>query len=187
MLTRRRFIATAAAAGLAGCSGDSGGETVEEPSGLAVTSPAFAEGGSIPEEFTADGADRSPPIQVDGLPAEARQLALIADDPDAPSPPFTHWLLWAIPADRDEIPAGVPQGRLVPSLGNARQGRNDFDELGYRGPAPPAEDDAHTYRFTAYALDSAPGVEAGATRGTLREGFQDSVVASGRLTGEYDR
>lgn len=188
MQTRRTFLGTAAIALLAGCSGSGGGgATVESPGGLTVTSPAFENGGTIPVEFTADGADRSPPIHVAGIPDDARRMALIADDPDAPSPPFTHWLIWSIPADREQLPAGIPQQKRVASLGSAKQGTNEMEEIGYSGPAPPKEDGPHTYRFTVYALESSPGVEAGAERAALEAGIRGNVVASGRLTGEYDR
>lgn len=188
MRTRRSVLGTAAAVLLAGCGGSgTDGATVESPGGLEVTSPAFEEGAAIPVEFTDDGADRSPPIHIAGTPADARRLALVADDPDAPSPPFTHWLLWNLPADREQLPAGIPREEQVQSLGGARQGTNDFDEVGYRGPAPPEEDGPHTYRFTVFALESTSGVSAGADRGTLEAGIGGSVLASGRLTGEYDR
>lgn len=185
MQTRRAFLGTAAMVALAGCGGN--GQTPESPGGLTVTSPAFDEGESIPAQFTVDGADESPPLHVEGVPDGARTLALVVDDPDAPSGTFTHWLVWSIPADRTQLRAGIPQQQTVADLGSARQGTNDFGEIGYRGPAPPEGDGPHTYRFTVYALDADPDLAAGAERGALETALTGTVIASGRLTGEYER
>ncbi|MEF8775402.1 MAG: YbhB/YbcL family Raf kinase inhibitor-like protein [Haloarculaceae archaeon] len=186
MIPRRRVLAAAVAAPLAGCS-DGNTVTVGSPGGLTVTSPAFETGGTIPTEYTGDGADRSPPLSIGGVPAEAVTLALVVDDPDAPSGTFVHWLLWNVPGDRADIPAGVPQRETVADLGGARQGTNGFDELGYRGPLPPSGDGPHTYRFTVYALDTDLNVEAGARRDHLEEALAGPILASGRLSGEYER
>jgi Raf kinase inhibitor-like YbhB/YbcL family protein len=187
MRRRRSVLGTAAAVLLAGCGGSgTDGPTLESPGGLDVTSPVF-EGAAIPVEDTDDGADRSPPVRVGGTPDDARRLALVADDPDAPPLPFSHWLFRNVPADRERLPAGIPQAARVASLGGAKQGTNDFDEVGYRGPAPSADDGPHTYRFTVYALESATGGSVGAGRGELEAAIGGSVLASGRPAGEYDR
>ena len=186
MITRRDLLAVGVAAALAGCSGG-GTPTVESPGGLSVTSSAFEEGGQIPPEYTGDGADRSPPLDIDGVPEGAVSLALLVDDPDAPGGTFVHWLLWNLPPDRTTLPAGVPQRERLPAFGDVRQGTNGFDEIGYRGPRPPSGDGPHTYRFTVYAVDEQLELSAGARRRKLDAALAGSVVASGRLTGEYER
>ena len=186
MVTRRSLLATGVAAALAGCS-SGGPETVESPGGLTVTSSAFEEGGQIPTEYTGDGDDRSPPLALSGVPDAAVTLAVVVDDPDAPGGTFVHWLLWNVPADRSTLPAGLPQRERLPAIGDARQGTNGFDELGYRGPLPPSGDGPHTYRFTVYAVDDRLELSAGARRRKLDAALAGSVVASGRLTGEYER
>lgn len=197
---RRGFLRTcglvAVGTGLAGCTMDGGGSengsngdvtTVSPVEGFTLRSAAFSEGDSIPRKYTNDGDDVSPPLSVAGVPDDADTLTLIVDDPDAPSGSFYHWLLWNVPADTSEIPEGINQARRVPELGDAHQGTNGFGELGYRGPRPPKEDGPHTYRFTLYAVDGSLNVQAGARYPQVDEALSGSVVATARLTGEYDR
>ena len=110
---------------------------------MKITSSAFQEGGNIPSKFTCDGSDTSPPLQITGIPSEAKSLVLIADDPDAPGGLFTHWLVWNIPPQTNSIAEGsAPKGV---------QGTNDFGKSGYRGPCPPPG--THRYSFKIFALD----------------------------------
>ena len=110
---------------------------------MKITSSAFQEGGNIPSKFTCDGSDTSPPLQITGVPSEAKSLVLIADDPDAPGGLFTHWLIWNIPPQTNSIAEGsAPKGVL---------GANDFGKSGYRGPCPPPG--IHRYSFKIFALD----------------------------------
>ena len=73
---------------------------------MKITSSAFQEGANIPSEFTCDGADTSPPLQIADIPSEAKSLALIVDDPDAPGGLFTHWLVWTIPPQTSAVGEG---------------------------------------------------------------------------------
>ncbi len=212
-MRRRRLLSGLLAAttvGLAGCGGDGGGSggdgtdgesgdasdgdatptptgTVDGAGALGVTSSAFADGESIPERYTADGADVSPPLSVSGVPDDAAALAVVVDDPDAPSGPFTHWLLWNVPADTTAIPEDQPRQETLPDLGGAAQGTNDFGGVGYRGPSPPSGDDPHRYRFRAFALASALDLEPGAERSAVLSAAEDAAVATGTLTGTYGR
>ncbi|WP_247009096.1 YbhB/YbcL family Raf kinase inhibitor-like protein [Halorientalis litorea] len=198
MPTRRAVFGcvTGALCTLAGCTTLDGGDgvdtadpatTVDSGSDTRLTSSAFANGETIPTKHTGDGADVSPPLSLAGVPGAIASLALVVDDPDAPDGTFVHWLLWGLPPETREIPEHVPQARRVPSLGDARQGTNGFGELGYRGPRPPEGDGPHTYRFTLYALDSTVNVQAGARRRALSNAMAESVVATARLTGTYER
>lgn len=206
MRTRRATLELLAASGvlsLAGCSGEDnsgdggiettdsdGNGTIETGGGTAsftVRSSAFDDTGTIPTQYTADGADVSPPLSVGTLPEEAETWALIVDDPDAPGGTFVHWLLWNVPARTTELPEDVPTTGTVADLGGARQGTNGFGETGYRGPAPPSGDDPHTYRFTAYAVDSTLALEAGAERDALDDALSGATLEAARITGEYGR
>lgn len=199
MHSRREFLggmATVVAGTLVGCSsvtdGGSGASesavtTLSTTTSLTISTAAFADGETIPQRFTADGADVSPPLSIDGVPDEADSLALVVDDPDAPGGTFVHWLLWNVPADTETIPENQPQARQIEALGGAKQGTNGFGELGYRGPRPPADDGPHTYRFTLYAIETPVNVQAGARKGRLDEAMADNTLASARLTGEYAR
>src|SRR6266550_8444606 len=111
---------------------------------MKISSSAFQEGGNIPSKFTCDGADANPPLRVEGAPAEAKSLALIADDPDAPVGLFTHWLVWNIDPKTTEIAENSPPNGAV-------QGTNDYPNLGYGGPQPPSG--THRYYFKIFALD----------------------------------
>ncbi|MFD1588604.1 YbhB/YbcL family Raf kinase inhibitor-like protein [Halorientalis brevis] len=161
--------------------------TRSNASGLQLSSTAFEDGGNIPQKYTFDGADVSPPLSISGVPADADSLVLVVDDPDAPNPPFTHWLLWDIPADTTAIPAGIEQSRTAPELDGAKQGTNSFDVLGYRGPRPPKGDGSHTYRFTLTAVERPLNVQAGASRDQIADALQGNSVATARITGEYER
>ncbi|TDO95245.1 PBP family phospholipid-binding protein [Halanaerobium saccharolyticum] len=150
-----------------------------------VIKSAFEDGGFIPGEYTADGRDISPPLIIENIPAEAETLAVIVDDPDAPSGAFTHWLIWNIPAEINEISKNIERKEEVKGLKGALQGKNDFNELGYRGPAPPSG--VHTYRFFVYALEDKLDLEAGADKETLLEAMEGHILQKGVLKGEYTR
>jgi Raf kinase inhibitor-like YbhB/YbcL family protein len=106
-----------------------------------LTSEAFADGQPIPAEFTCDGADGPPPLAWDEPPKGTRSLALIIDDPDAPSGTFRHWGVYDIPAS-----ARSPGGDFPQAV-------NDFAKTGYGGPCPPKGHGPHHYRFKLMALD----------------------------------
>src|SRR5437588_8569502 len=96
---------------------------------MKIISPAFQEGGTIPEKFSKNGQNVNPELRIEGAPAEARSLALIVDDPDAPVGLFTHWLVWNVDPKTTEIAENsVPKGGL--------QGTNDFPAQRYDGPQP---------------------------------------------------
>jgi hypothetical protein len=207
MVSRRHVLRTTAVAGftgVAGCGGDGAGngttpaETTPDGtttsnngdstmSGFAFETSAFDDGGTIPEQYTCSGADVSPPLSIQGVPDDASALAIVVDDPDAPGGVFTHWLVWNLPPDTTAIAENVPTTKTLDDLGGARQGTNDFGEVGYRGPCPPKSHGAHTYRFKLFALDSTLGVDAGAEAGTVTGPIDDHRVATAQFTGEFDR
>ena len=150
-----------------------------------IIKSAFEDGGYIPEEYTADGKDISPPLIIENVPAEAKTLAIIVDDPDAPMGTFTHWLVWNIPADVNKISKNIEKKEELKGLDGALQGKNDFNDLGYMGPAPPSG--VHTYRFYVYALDSQLDLEAGADKETLLDALEGHVLQKAVLKGEYTR
>lgn len=147
-------------------------------------SSANLQDGHVPKDFTCDGEDRSPPLSWNAAPAGTKAFALTVVDPDAPSGTFTHWVLYNLPANTHELPAGVPkQGELADA---ARQGRNDFGKVGYGGPCPP-RGAPHRYVFTISALDRELNLQAGATRAQLEEAMSGHVLARGELTARYGR
>jgi hypothetical protein len=179
--------------GLSGCRQDrqerDGRKAQDEPPAkLTVQSPAFSEGQVIPSRYTADGQDVSPALTWSGLPAGAKELALVVDDPDAPgSQPWVHWVIYKIPADATGLPEAVGALSTLASPAGALQGRNSWDTVGYRGPAPPKGDGLHHYRFRLYVLGSCLELKAGLDRQQLLEAMSGQVVATGVLVGTYQR
>ena len=153
---------------------------------MVVSSSAFSDGGTIPSKYTADGTNVSPPLSIGSVPQGAKSLALIVDDPDAPGGTWVHWVIWNIPPDNTSIPEGVPTTGSVASLGEARQGVNDFGNIGYGGPDPPSGP-AHRYYFKVYALDIVLDLGAGASKAQLEAAMQGHIVAQGTLIGKYGR
>lgn len=144
---------------------------------MIVTSPAFHQGGDIPPKFTCDGADTSPPLQIGGIPLDAKSLVLIADDPDAPSGVFTHWLVWNIPPQTNSVGEGsAPKGV---------HGTNDFGKPGYGAPCPPSG--AHRYYFRFFALDRELVLPPRAKRSQLEAAMKGHVIGQGELMGHYAR
>jgi Raf kinase inhibitor-like YbhB/YbcL family protein len=144
---------------------------------MKITSSAFQQGGNIPTKFTCDGEDMSPPLQMTGVPAEAKSLALVADDPDAPGGLFTHWLIWNIPPQTNSIAEGsAPKGV---------QGTNDFGKSGYGAPCPPSG--MHRYFFRVFALDRELDLRSGAKRSQLDAAMKGHVIEQGELIGRYGR
>lgn len=149
-----------------------------------LTSTAFGAEETIPDRHTCEGADVSPPLSWGDAPEGTRSLALICEDPDAPGGTFTHWLLYGIPATRDELPEGV---ETEPSLSwGAAQGRNDFGNVGYGGPCPPMGS-THRYFFRLYALDEQLDLPPGASRHQLLSEIEEHALARTGLMGRYSR
>lgn len=168
---------------LAGCGGSAPAEPEPDmaDSELRLVSSAFAEGESIPEVYTCNGEDISPPLSWEGAPEGTESFALIMDDPDAPVGTWVHWVLFDIPGDRRELPEDVPAQAEVPDMG--RHGENSWGRTDYGGPCPPSG--THTYVFKLYALDTTLDLEAGTTKKALLDAMEGHLLARTELRGEY--
>lgn len=147
---------------------------------LAISTPAFAAKGTIPEKHVHDGGNVSPELAWTGVPDGARELAVICHDPDAPlSDGFTHWVVYGIPATEE----GIKEG------GGAEytEGVNDFGETGYGGPQPPPGHGDHHYYFWIYALDTELGAAAGLSRRELLDAMSDHIIEQNRTIGIYSQ
>jgi Raf kinase inhibitor-like YbhB/YbcL family protein len=153
---------------------------------LSLTSAAFAHGASIPVKHTCDGTDASPPLAWTGVPPDARALALIADDPDAPRGTWVHWVLYDLPPTLKELPENVARIDRPKELGGAMQGRTDFNRVGYGGPCPPPGP-AHRYFFKLYALAAPLSLKPGATKQAVERAMDGRVLATAQLMGTYAR
>ena len=150
---------------------------------IKVTSTAFQPGGMVPKQYTCDGPDFSPPLAFSGVPAGAKSVALVCDDPDAPHGTWVHWVLYNLPANTRELPEHQPTQATLPS--GARQGKNDFGNFGYGGPCPPSG--THRYFFKVYALNAELDLQPGATKAQLVKAMNGHVLAHGELIGKYKR
>lgn len=154
---------------------------------MAIDSPSFMHDRPIPERHTCDGADISPALAWSGVPAGAKSLALIVDDPDAPDPAaprttWVHWILYNIPPDVGSLAEGVAAKALPPGT---LQGTNDWHRVGYGGPCPPVG--KHRYFFKLYALDiTLPDLKKPG-KAALEKAMQGHVVAQAELIGLYQR
>lgn len=141
-----------------------------------ISSPAFASGKPMPAKFAYKRENLSPPLTIGNVPANAKSLALIVDDPDAPMGLWTHWLVWNLPATTTDLAEGaLPSG--------ASQGKNSSGHARYDGPAPPSG--THRYFFHVYALDTTLSLPAGSTRAALEAAMKGHVVGSGETFGTY--
>ena len=145
---------------------------------IAVSSPSFAVGGTIPLVHSAYGDGISPELRWSDLPAGTRSLALMVEDPDATSArPFVHWLAWNIDPAIGALPrGGVPSGAV--------QGRNSRGNARYFGPRPHGSR-PHRYHFQLFALDAPLRLAAGADREQLFTAMRGHVLASGDLVGLF--
>ncbi len=151
---------------------------------IEITSPAFKQGEMIPEKYTADGEDVSLPLSWTKPPEGTKSLVLVCDDPDAPMGTWVHWVMYAIPPERDSLPEGIAKEAEV--LDGIKQGKNDFHKFGYGGPSPP-KGKPHRYYFRLYAVDIIPELEPGATKKDIMNAINGHILAQGELMGRYQR
>jgi len=155
---------------------------------IRISSSAFAHNDHIPKRHTGDGDDLSPSLSWSELPAGTKVLAVICDDPDAPTPkPWVHWVIYNIPADMTLLPEGVAAGGRVREPAGTAQGVNSWGTLGYRGPAPPRGHGLHHYHFKLYALDTRLEVGPAADKDAVLAAIKGHVLAEGELIGVYQR
>ncbi len=140
-----------------------------------LTSPEFKDNEQIPSKFTCDGYDISPTLNIGELPENTKTLALITDDPDAPTGTFTHWIVWNI------NPTNTIKEGEKPGI----EGKNDFGSNGYKGPCPPSG--THRYFFRLYALDTVLDLKEEATKSDLKKAMKTHVLAKAELIGTYKR
>ena len=145
---------------------------------MTLTSSEFSDHQAIPTRYTCDGDDHNPSLSVSDVPVEAKSLALVVDDPDAPKGTWLHWLVWNIPPETRAIAEdSVPPGAV--------QGLNDFGRIEYGGPCPGTG--THRYFFRLYALDTLLALPEGASYGDLEVNLRGHIIAEAELVGTYRR
>ncbi|HRD67564.1 MAG TPA: YbhB/YbcL family Raf kinase inhibitor-like protein [Candidatus Competibacter sp.] len=154
---------------------------------LTIESSAFDNGAAIPSQYTCQGQDVSPPLAWSGVPANARSLVLIVDDPDAPDPKapkmtWVHWVLYNIPPDVSGLAEGIASAEL-PS--GTQEGLNDWRQTGYGGPCPPVG--RHRYFHKLYALDTQLAGLHQPTKAKLEGAMKGHIIAQAELVGTYQK
>jgi Raf kinase inhibitor-like YbhB/YbcL family protein len=144
---------------------------------LTITSPAFKHEKPIPAKYSCQGEDINPPLNINGIPEEAKTLVLIMDDPDAPMGTFDHWVMWNIPPVSEISEDTVPEG--------AEQGKNSWDKNEYGGPCPPSG--THRYYFKLYALDTSLDLPASSGKKDVESAMSGHVLAETVLMGTYEK
>jgi Raf kinase inhibitor-like YbhB/YbcL family protein len=142
---------------------------------LTVKSPAFAHNDFVPSKYTCDGENINPELIIKDLPANARTLALVMEDPDAPRGTFDHWVMWNIPVSE----------KIKENSAPGLQGKNSTGESKYTGPCPPAG--THHYHFKVYALDTELKLEKNSDKTTLMKTMEGHIIAQGEIIGVYKR
>ena len=142
---------------------------------MEITSPAFNNNDLIPEQYTCDGINISPPLRIGHIPEGTKSLAVIMEDPDAASRTWIHWLMWNIPVTEEIGESEVP----------GVEGLNDFNLHQYGGPCPPHG--THHYYFKVFAIDTILELPAHTNARELEKAMQDHILTSGQLMGRYAR
>lgn len=152
---------------------------------MRIVSQAFQQEARIPKKYTCEDRDVSPPLAIEGVPAAARSLALVVEDPDAPDPAapsriWVHWVLYDLPPTTQALAEGIGS---APSI--ARDGKNDWGSVGYRGPCPPIG--RHRYFVRLHALDAMLGDLGSPTKTELESAMRGHVLESAELMGTYQK
>ena len=151
------------------------------------SSPSFRNNQPMPAKHSCEGADASPALKWEGTPSGTKGFALICDDPDAPGVPWVHWVIYGIPTSTTDLPEGVAKTDSVAALGSAKQGVNDFGNVGYGGPCPPRGHGVHHYHFRLYALDAELNLAPRVSRRQLEAAVKGHILAQTELIGTYQR
>lgn len=146
---------------------------MENENTLKVRSHSFSHEGNIPAEFTCEGRDINPALEIQDIPEGTKTLALVMEDPDAPRGVFDHWIVWNIP----------PQKSIPEQSNPGISGTNSFGKTGYGGPCPPSG--THRYYFRVFALDAELDLLAGSVKQELLNAMDGHVLATGELMGRY--
>ena len=152
--------------------------------GLFVVSDNFSNGGTIPTQFTCQGANVSFPLSWSKAPAGTQTIAILMQDLDTPRPGFTHWILYNIPYESRGIPGNITTAPVLPD--GSVQGKNDAGKIGYTGPCPPPGK-PHRYVITVYALNRSLDGSGALNRSEFDAAINGAVVGQGNLSGTYER
>ncbi|MFN3910328.1 MAG: YbhB/YbcL family Raf kinase inhibitor-like protein [Candidatus Anstonellaceae archaeon] len=149
----------------------------EEVRKIKIFSPAFEDNGFIPQKYTCKGEDINPPLKISNISKEAKSLVLIVEDPDAPLKTFTHWVVFNLEPNIDEIKEGKPP--------DANFGLNDFKTIEWKGPCPPSG--THRYYFRLFELNKKILLNNGATKEELQKEMEGGIIEETYLIGKFSK
>lgn len=155
----------------------------EDVASLKVSSTAFEHEGVLPKKYSCDGGDISPPLTIDNIPANAKTLVLIHDDPDAPDGTWMHWLLYDMPVTGTSVTLAEGAPKDAVWADGTMQGRNGWGDAKYGGACPP--DGTHRYFFKFYALDTKLDLKKKRTVRKVKKAMKKHIVAKGELMASY--
>ncbi len=150
---------------------------------IQISSSAFTNDGFIPQKYTCDGENISPPLSWKNIPQDAKSIAIINDDPDAPMGTWVHWIIYNIPPNSNGLPENIKGLDKLPD--GTMQGKNSWGKIGYGGPCPPSG--VHRYFFKIYALDKVLDLKPGATKEELLKEMKGHILSEGQFYAKYSR
>jgi hypothetical protein len=151
---------------------------------MQLTSSAFGNGKTIPQRYSGEGENISPPLDWTDMPVGTKSFALVMEDPDAPLMTFTHWVIYNLPAFANSLPENVPTTETLPD--GSVQGKNTLQKTGYIGPSPPTKK-PHRYYFKLFALDTKLALDGRASKNELLDAVEGHVLAEAELMGIYQK
>ncbi len=151
---------------------------------ISISTEAFKDGEEIPKKYTCWGSDTSPPLSWTGIPRETKSIVIVMEDPDAGKGTLVHWILFNVPPTMENLPEAIPKSENFPN--GSRQGRTDFNEIGYGGPCPPPGK-VHRYYFKIYALDKMLDLLPGSSIRQIYESIEGHIIAKGDIVGMFGR
>ena len=149
-----------------------------------IQSDAFDDGAAIPSIYTCDSEDASPPLRWSDIPPMTKSFVLLCEDPDSPSKPWVHWVIFNIPASKSGLSQGVSTEAILAD--GSVQGLNDFGKTGYGGPCPPPTG-KHRYFFKIYALDTTLLLDVESTKDDVLKAMENHVLSQTETFGTYER
>jgi Raf kinase inhibitor-like YbhB/YbcL family protein len=151
---------------------------------ITLRSRAFQAGKRIPDRYTCEAENISPPLEWGPIPEGTESFVLVCDDPDAPRGVFSHWILYDIPKHTTEMPSAIAKQERPDTMGT--HGRNDFGSTYYQGPCPPPGS-THRYYYRLYAIDTVLHMPPGASRSQILKAIDGHILDQAELMGKYSR
>lgn len=145
---------------------------------MRIISQAFNDEAKIPEKYSCDGQNISPPLEFLEIPEGTESLTLIVEDYDAPANPWVHWLVFNIPPSSVKTEEGhIPDG--------GKEGLCNGNTFGYEGPCPP--EGIHRYEFKLYALGTVLTLSNTSDRKAVLKAMEGHVISYAQITGMYGK